>query len=396
MTPVEPVSGQRVGDPDPYPAYAWLREHAPVSLLFSPYGAGKTWLVTSYDLAKACLNDPRLSNDSRKARSGPDDAEDEATTRGLLNLDRPEHDRLRGMVSRAFSPQAVARWRPMIERECHAAIDRFADQTEAELVGDFALPVPVAIIHEVLGIPREERKDAARCFDLFFRAGLAQPNEPEPYQELLGYVDHLISYKGRHRGDDVASLLLDHLDRGELRGTRELRSMMLGIFGAGHVTTVQFFGAAVLRLLQHPDQLADLMAGRVRWSAAINEILRFDSPIQATQHRYAVEDMRIGEVQVAKGDAALISVAAANRDPDRFDGAARFSIHRPGRPNLAFGHGVHLCLGLHLARLEGELGLQILIRRLPGLRLVIPADEVAWAYGPMLRGPRELPVTLTT
>src|SRR6266487_4307723 len=217
MTPVEPVSGQRVGDPDPYPAYAWLREHAPVSLLFSPYGAGKTWLVTSYDLAKACLNDPRLSNDSRKARSGPDDAEDEATTRGLLNLDRPEHDRLRGMVSRAFSPQAVARWRPMIERECHAAIDRFADQTEAE---------------------------------------------------LLGYVDHLISYKGRHRGDDVASLLLDHLDRGELRGTRELRSMMLGIFGAGHVTTVQFFGAAVLRLLQHPDQLADLMAGRVRWSAA--------------------------------------------------------------------------------------------------------------------------------
>lgn len=172
--------------------------------------------------------------------------------------------------------------------------------------------------------------------------------------------------------------------------------MVLGIFGAGHVTTVQFFGVAVLRLLQHPDQLVDLIAGRARWSDAINEILRFDSPIQATQHRYAVEDMDIGGVQVARGDAVLISVAAANRDPARFDDAARFSVHRASRPNLAFGHGVHLCLGVHLARLEGEIGLDILFRRLPGIRLAIPAAEVAWAYGPMLRGPRELPVTLTT
>jgi cytochrome P450 len=396
MIEAESVNGKLAGDPDPYPNYQWLREHAPVSPLYSPYGVGRTWLVTSYELARACLSDPRLSNDSRKARTGPDHGEDEATARGLLELDRPEHARLRRMVSHAFSPQATARWRPMIERECHAAIDRFAGRTEADIVADFAVPVPVNVIHEVLGIPPGERKDATRTFDLFFRAGLAQPNDPDAYQELLGYVDFLIGYKQQHRGNDVMSLLLENYDRGDIRGIRELRSMVLGIFGAGHVTTVQFFGAVTLRLLEHPDQLGELMAGRVRWPDAMNEALRFDSPIQATQHRYATDDMLIGDTQITRGDAVLVSVAAANRDPARFEDPGQFSIHRTARSNLAFGHGVHLCLGAHLARLEGEVGLAILFRRLPGIRLAVPPEQIAWAYGPMLRGPLQLPVTLTS
>ena len=192
------------------------------------------------------------------------------------------------------------------------------------------------------------------------------------------------------------SLLLKSCDRGEIRGIRELRSMVLGIFGAGHVTTVQFFGAAALRLLEHPDQLADLMEGRVRWLDAMNEALRFDSPIQATQHRFATADILIADTQVSRGDAVLISVAAANRDPARFDDPEQFSIHRTTRSNLAFGHGVHLCLGAHLARLEGEVGLAILFRRLPGIRLAASAEQIEWAYGPMLRGPLHLPVTLTS
>jgi cytochrome P450 len=396
MASAESVAGRLAGDPDPYPNYQWLRENAPVSPLYSPYGAGRTWLVTSYELVRACLSDPRLSNDSRKARAGPDNSEDEATARGLLELDRPEHARLRRIVTHAFSPQAAARWRPMIEDECHAAIDRFAGHAEADIVADFAVPVPVAVIYEVMGIPPGERKDATRTFDLFFRAGLAQPGDPDAYQELLGYVDFLIGYKRQHRGDDVMTLLLESYDREEIRGMRELRSMVLGIFGAGHVTTVQFFGAATLRLLQHPDQLGDLMAGRARWPDAINEALRFDSPIQATQHRYATADMVIGDTQIARGDAVLLSVAAANRDPGRFDDPERFSIHRTARSNLAFGYGVHLCLGAHLARLEGEAGLAILFRRIPGIRLAAPAGQIAWAYGPMLRGPLRLPVTLTS
>lgn len=396
MTPAQPVRRRPAGDPDPYPNYEWLRDNAPVSPLFSRQGAGTTWLVTSYELAKACLNDPRLSSDSRKARGGGDLGQDEATARGLLSLDRPEHTRLRGIVNSAFSPQAVNRWRPVIEQVCATAIERFAGQADAELVASYALPVPVAVIHEVLGMPPDERKDAASCFDLFYRAGLAQPGDPQAYQELLGYIDHVIAYKRRHRGDDVTTVLLDSLDTDVLHDVRELRSMLLGILGAGHVTTVQFFGSAVLRLLQHPDQLEDLLAGGVRWSDALNEMLRYDSPIQATQNRYAVEDISIAGVLIARGDAVLISVAAANRDLARFDDPAIFSLYRLARSNLAFGHGVHLCLGAHLARLEGEIGLSILFRRFPRMRLAIPPDEVVWAYGPMLRGPRQLPVTLAS
>jgi cytochrome P450 len=394
MTAPRPASRRLAGDPDPYPNYEWLRDHAPVSPLFSPHETGTTWLVTSYELARSCLSDPRLSNDSRKARGGPDVAQDEAAARGLLSVDRPEHARLRAMVNSAFSPQAVSRWRPMIERICHEAIEQLAGLDQADLVASYALPVPVAVIHEVLGVPASERKDPARCFDLFYRAGLARPGDPDAYQELLSYIDHLIACMREHRAG-VAGMLLDHLDQGDLHGLRELRSMLLGILGAGHVTTVQFFGNAALRLLEHPDQLDRLRAGQVRWADAVSESLRFDSPIQATQHRYAVTDLTIGGVEIARGDAVLVSVAAANRDRARFDEPARFCPGRAARSSLAFGHGVHLCLGAHLARLEGETGLEMLFRRLPDLRLAIPATEVVWAYGPMLRGPRELPVLLS-
>jgi cytochrome P450 len=384
---------RRSGDPDPYPNYTWLRENAPVSALYSPHVAGTTWLVASYELARGCLADPRLSNDSRTGRSGPDHGQDEYTARGLLSLDRPEHTRLRSLVNGAFSPSAVARWRPMIEQVCHSAVDRFVHKGRMDLVDGYALPVPVAIIHEVLGVPEAEREEPARVFDLFFRSGLAQPPETQPYHELLGYLDHIVRYKRRHPGSDVVTALLRDLDRGDVRDERELRSMLLGIMGAGHVTTVQFFGSAALRLMTNPDQVADLLTGRARWSDTLNELLRFDSPIQATQHRYATEDMRIGDVLVRKGDAVLVSVAAANRDPARFTEPGVLDLRHDGPSNLAFGHGVHLCLGAHLARLEAQLGLDILFRRLPEPRLAIPPDEVVWTYGPMLRGPRSLPVT---
>ncbi|WP_405165480.1 cytochrome P450 [Nocardia sp. NBC_01499] len=392
------ISGQtRRGDPDPYPNYAWLREQAPVSAVFSPHGSGQTWLVTSYELARACLADPRLSNDKRKSRGDPERAaaEHSTTARGLLDLDRPEHARLRRLVSGAFSPIASEQFRPMMERLCQAAVDRFADLGVVDLVAEYALPVPVAIIHEVLGVPESERKDPARCFDLFYRAGLAKPPDPTCIDELIDYVDHIAEYKRGHPGDDVTTALLGHLETGQLRDQRELRTMLLALLGAGHVTTVQFLGCAAFRLLEHPEQLADLMAARAGWADSVNEVLRFDSPIQASVYRYALADMEIGGVSVAKGDAVLISLAAANRDPHRFDDPERFALARTSLSHLAFGHGAHLCLGAHLARLEGEVALDVLFHRLPDLRLVGEPADVVWAYGPMLRGPRELEVVVS-
>jgi cytochrome P450 len=382
----------RAGDPDPYPNYEWLRENAPVSPVFN--AAGTTWLVTSFELAKTCLSDPRLSSDSRNGCGEFGHGQDEWTTRGLLGLDPPEHSRLRRIVAGGFSPRASARWRPAIAQICQSAIDQFAGETVADLVSCYTVPVPVAVIHEILGVPASERKEADRFLDLFYRAELIEPSDTDAYQELIAYVDEIISYKQNHRGDDITSMLLDALDGGFLRCKRELRTMLLVLLGAGHTTTVQFLGSAILRLLEHPDQLSELIAGRVQWSPAINEMLRFDSAIQVTQYRYATEEMQIGDVHVAKGDAVIISLGSANRDAARFSEPDEFSIDRTGPSNLAFGHGVHLCLGAHLARLEGELGLGILFRRLPRLRLAIPPDEVAWAYGPLLRGPRQLPAIL--
>ncbi|WP_016572699.1 cytochrome P450 [Streptomyces noursei] len=239
------------------------------------------------------------------------------------------------------------------------------------------------------------RKDPARCFDLFYRTGLARTTDPTCFEELVEYADELADYKRSHPGDDIGTLLLRSVDSGQLQGQRELRSMILSVLGAGHVTTVQSVGCAVLRLLENPDQLASIFAGSPSWAQSVNEMLRYDSPIQATVNRYATEDMRIGEVDVAKGDVVLISIAAANRDPERFEDPERFDVTRPSRSNLAFGHGTHLCLGAHLARIEGEVALEMLFRQLKDLRLAIDPAEVVWSYGPMLRGPRELPVTFS-
>ncbi|MBM7775505.1 cytochrome P450 [Actinokineospora baliensis] len=381
----------RQGDPDPYPNYAWLRDQAPVSPLVSPNATRPTWFVASFELAKQCLADVRLSNDDRNGGDHEvvDDGDDHIA-RGLLRLDRPDHTKLRRMVSSMFSPGAAERARSMVESVCHAAIDRFAERGEADVIAEYGLPVPVAVIHEVLGVPDSQRDDPAHCLDLFVRAGLDRPFDQDAYLELIEYVDRLVAYKRANPGDDVTTSLLRNLDAGELTDVRELRSMMLSLLGAGHISTVQFLGSSVLRLLQHPDQLARLTSGAVRWKDAVHEMLRYDPPVQASVYRYALADMEIGGVQVAKGDAVLISLGAANRDLAAFDNADEFHADRPVGLNLAFGYGAHLCLGVHLARLEGEIALDILFRRLRGIRMSTPVEEIAWGYGPMLRGPLEL------
>jgi cytochrome P450 len=388
------ASGREPTVPDPYPMYAWLLEHAPVSQVHNP-GAetGATWLVTSFSLGDECLRDRRLSNDACNT-TGRFRDEDARIASGLLSVDGAAHKRLRGLVSEHFTRKGVSAWEPMIRRVCADVIDDFADADSIELVEQFALPVPVNIIHEVLGVPPEARCGARRCFDLFYDAGLAQPPDQDAYEELLAYIDHLIAYKTAHRGDDLGTLLVEQVERGELHGQEELRSMLLGILGAGHVTTVQFFACAVLRLLEHPTVRQEVLDGSLDWGSCINELLRFDSPIQASQYRFATEDMQIGDTSVRRGDAVLISVAGANRDPARFAHPNVFDAHRNEAANLAFGRGVHLCLGVHLARLEGEVGLRALFDAYPQLSLGVGSEDIAWGYGPMLRGPKELPVQL--
>jgi cytochrome P450 len=374
------------GDPDPYPNLAWLRSTMPIAEV--PGAGGTAWFVTSYEHARTLLADPRLSNDARHATDGvPPEQPD------LLSTDAPAHTRLRKAVSAAFTPRAVQRMRPAIADICRTAIDAFAARGTADLMADYALPVPVAVIHTLLGVPADEQEDPAHVMDLFYRAGFAEEPGGPALAEVDDYVRRIVEYKRAHPGDDLTTGLLGCLDRGELVDEAELHGMIYVLLGAGHTTTVPFLGAAVLRLLCRPGEAAAMLDDADRLRAVVDEALRHDSAVQASVNRYALDRIDIGDVVIGKGDRLVISLAAANRDPARFAEPEEFAPAAARPSHLAFGHGIHVCLGVHLARLEGEIALEALFRRIPSVRLAIAEDDVAWALGPMLRGPRELPVT---
>jgi cytochrome P450 len=387
------VNPTGTGDLDPYPNFAWLRSTAPVAQVPGPTGEGTVWFVTSYALARACLADRRLSHEKTNARHG---AVEELNHGDMLGWDPPDHSRLRRLISPLLSPGATERLRPMVEQMCTELIDGFAQRGSADLVGEFAWPIPWAVIHDFYGIPESERMDVSRCIDRFLVAGyLEQPHGGGPASdELADYVRHLIAYKRAHRGSDLTSRLIEGLEEGVVRSDAELEGMLYVLLGAGQVSTGPLIASGALRLLENPSQLNDVIEGRCTWRVAVEEALRLDSPVQTSVTRYALTDMKLGEADIAAGDSVVISLASANRDSAWFENAEQFGLAQR-RSNLAFGHGIHLCIGAPLARLEGEVALRLLFTRLSNLRLAIPPEDIAWILGPKLRSPREVPVTFT-
>lgn len=379
-------------DPDPYPNYAWMRANTPVSPILLSRGPSKKWMITCYRDATEALTSPDLSADRSNAALPPSHqrpAEPAKIGRNLLGLDPPTHTRLRRLASVMLAPRAVQRWAPAISRICHDLIDEFAPQGRADLVEDYALRVPVAVIHEVMGVPPGQREDAGRCLELFLRSAFLELSNGPAVRELEKYLDHVIEYKRQNLGDDATSLLLDAFDRKELRDDAELYGELYVLLGAGHVTTVPFVSTALLRLLLTPHDPPDHVD---TGDAAIEEVLRYDSPVQLSANRYALRDMEIHGSRIAKGDTVLISLAAANRDETDFSDADSFHPSRQANPHLAFGRGIHFCLGAALARLEAGIAVRTLQERLPSIELSVPPESVVWCGGPMLRGPRELPV----
>lgn len=380
----------RAGDPDPYPNYAWLREKAPVSRVHNPHSLGTTWMVTSYPIARTALADHRLSHDDRTRGGTERDSEREG--RGLLGLEGQNHTRLRSVLNAAFSSRTVQAWAPMIAKVASRAVDRFAATGQADLVAEFALPVPVEVIHKIIGVPSDATGDPQICFDLFKRAGLRAGGDEEAEADLMAYVDEIVVYKRKHPGQDIGTLLIDARAAGTLHTDAELHAVFLGLLGAGHVSTTQFFGCAFLRLIGQPELLAKLSNPEFDWTAGIDEMLRVDPPFQITGIRYATEDLELGKTRIARGDGVIVALAGANRDPCRYADPDTLNFERQYRSNLAFGRGPHLCLGIQLARLEAKIGIQTVFTRLPSLRLGIRLADVVWDHGPALRGPRSVPV----
>ncbi|GHD74831.1 cytochrome P450 [Streptomyces goshikiensis] len=375
---------------DPHPALAALRERGRVHRVHVP-GTGDVWLVLGRDEVRAALTDQRLRNDVRHSATWESDG-GHAIGLNMLQTDAPRHTRLRALVAREFTAGRVEALRPRVQRIADALLDALPPAGGFDLVAGYALPLPLTVICELLGVPAGDRH-------LFhtWSAELVAPSSPAAAAaagaEMTAYFASLITAKTLDPGTDLMSALVLTPAGEEGLSPGELLGMAFLLLVAGHETTVNLISGGVLSLLRHPDQLAALRADPGLLAGAVEEMLRHDGPVTAAAFRHAAEPLEIAGVRIPAGDSVMLSLASASRDPAHFPDPDRFDIRRPARGHLAFGHGVHHCLGAPLARLEGRIALATLLRRLPDLTLATDPDSVERRPGAMLRGVAALPVS---
>lgn len=420
---------------DPYPTYAHLRTEAPV-YRYTPDGmaGGDLWLVTRYADVRAALADPRLAKHPRHAPRRLLDlgmfTADGAGPAGvsMLFADPPDHTRLRRLVTRAFTRRRVAALRPRIEQITDTLLDEIAQAETAQaeitqsgiaqngragidLIAALAFPLPITVICELLGVPVADRED----FREWSRALISPPLtdagravREQAGRSLAGYIRDLIAATRQvvDAADDAAadeqpdlvSALIVAADEHDQLSEDEIVGMINLLLVAGHETTVNLIGNGMLALLRHPDQLAMLRARPDLLPTAVEELLRYDSPVERATIRFATEDVDIGGTTVPAGSVVSLALASANHDPTRFRDGAHLDITRTDHGHVAFGHGIHHCLGAPLARLEGEIAIGALVRRFPELTLAVAPDALRrQCGGPLstLRGVAELPVRLS-
>ena len=383
---------------DPHPVLAALRESGPVRRMDMRLGL-PVWMITRYDDVLAALSDPGLSNDPHNSSALTEVLRGDFLSRSMIGTDPPQHTRLRRLVSKAFTARRVEGLRPRVQEITDALLDRITPRGAADLVGEFGLPLPVTVIGELLGVPEADRDR----FRIWTDEMLDRPFDPRSdmarvtaaRERMHGYLADLVAAKRAHPADDLLSDLVEATDEGERLDAQELLAMTFLLLIAGYVTTVSLIGNGTLALLRHPDQLDLLRADPSLVPQAVEELLRFDGPVNPGLTRHALEDLEIGGVRIPRGDLVLLAIAAADRDPDRFPDPDRLDIGSADPGHLAFGHGVHYCLGAPLARLEGQVAFTALLARLPDLALATEEDRLRWTGGGVLRGLRELPVTFT-
>ncbi|WP_435859019.1 cytochrome P450 family protein [Streptomyces varsoviensis] len=379
---------------NPYPVYAQLRERGPVHRvrLVDDIPA---WLVVGYDEVRAVLGDDRLSkwlgNASDSANIGF-----EPLGSHMLNTDPPDHTRLRKLVVRTFTPRRVAAMEPRVQRLTDELLDAMlaGGARGADLVDALSFPLPMSVICELLGVPYEDR-DEFRTWSNFVVGPAPYAEKMAAMDEVRSYLDQLIVKKHDESGDDLLSALIRTIDEdGDRLSHEELLAMAWLLLVAGHETTVNLISNGVLALLRHPDQLADLRADFSLLDNAVEEMLRYDGPVETSTFRFTKEPVEIGGTLIpGGGEVVLATIADADTDPARFAEPRRFDIHRDARGHLAFGHGIHYCLGAPLARLEARVAIRSLLERCPDLALDAHPAALAYREGMLIRGPYRLPVS---
>ncbi len=388
--------------------YAELRQNEPVYAAKLPDGQ-TAWLITRYDDVNRALKDERIFKDKRKLRKRagltrlPGFLRSlEALERNMLDVDPPDHGRLRGLVHKGFTPRRVEQMAARVERLADERLFQMGNGGSVDLLHEYALPIPTTIISEMLGIPAGDQGRfhrwssdivAASAASSVYSPGVLLRVLPSLFR-FVRYLKQVIAGKSAEPGDDLISALVQAEEASDRLSADEVLAMVFLLVVAGHETTVNLIANGALALLQYREERERLRAEPGLYRSAVEELLRFYSPVEVATERYAREPIEVAGVEIPKDALICPVLASANRDEKHFERPDELDVGRDPNRHLAFGDGIHFCLGAPLARLEGRIALEKLLARWPDLRLLVSPDELRWKRGLNLRGLESLPVAL--
>ena len=387
---------------DPLAVFARMRAKSPVTRVTLPGSGGNCWLVTRYEDVRGALADPRLHKDWA-GKLVPEDWTPDPVFGyievHMLNADPPDHTRLRKLVGKAFTARRVAGLRPRIEAIAASLLDAMearaaAGETDVDLMAAFAYPLPITVICELLGIPAADQ-DEFREWSHTLLSSVAPPEEVHAAGAgMFHYFTDLVAAKRKAPADDMVSALIAARDADDSLNERELIAMLFLLLVAGHETTTNLIATGTLALLTHPGELARLRSDPSLLPGAVEELLRFSNPLNHATDRFTLEPTEIAGVTIPAREWVLCVTSSANRDPARFPDPDRLDVGRDAGGHMAFGHGIHHCLGAPLARLEGEVAFGALLARFPSLALAVPESSLRWRPSSLIHGLESLPVRL--
>lgn len=385
-----------------YAFYARLRREQPVFGL-TLQDKRRAWLITGYDDVMGVLKDERFVKDRLNAMTPDLEALQQRMpsafkplARNMLSVDPPDHTRLRGLVHKAFTPRLVEQMRARVQTLSDELLDAMQRRGRMDIIRDYALPLPTMVIADMLGVPAQDRHKFHRWSSVIVASDRSRWGTLKMLPNVMlfmRYIRRLVRTRRNDPRDDLVSALVKVEEAGAQLNEEELLAMVFLLLVAGHETTVNLIGNGMLALFEHPAALERLRSEPALVATAVEEMLRYSGPLETATERFTREDVTMGGVTMPRGSTVLASLASANRDERQFGNPDTLDLAREPNKHVAFGFGIHYCLGAPLARLEGRIAINSLLARFPGLRLSVPASALRWRTGPLIRGLEALPVT---